>query len=400
MKIAYLDLIGGASGDMLLGSLLDSGLSLNSLEASLKKLPIADFTLRVEHGRRGGLHGTTVQVQIDKDVSYGWEEFRSLLNTSGLSPVVRGRAVEVFGRLEEAERRAHRVAPGMESPRPHELGSTDTIIDVVGVLIGLELLGVSEVYCSAIPAGAGSIFSEHGALPAAAPVTMQLVAMAGAPIRPTDHQGEMVTPTGAALLTTIASFQKPVLELQSVGYGLGSRDFPSIPNAVALWLGGDPLDEEGQLCLLETNIDDMNPQIYGFLREELQGLGAKDIWITPIQMKKDRPGVVLSVLIPKSIERTAVDIIFKETTTLGIRRRDVDRYALERVLVEIDTTLGRVPVKVKYLGSKPLAVMPEYEACLSISRNLGVPLRRVMRQIETEAEQLLIGHGDEQLMSQ
>ena len=394
MKLAYLDLIGGASGDMLLGALLDSGLLINNLEAELKKLPIPDFVLKVEDGHRGGLHGTSVQVQIDEDVRYDWEGFRTVLEASELSPAVRTKAFEVFRRLEEAERRAHRVGPGMESPRPQELGSTDTIIDVLGVLIGLEILGVSEVYCSAIPVGVGSIASEHGVLPAAAPVTMELAAMVGAPLRPTDHRGEMVTPTGTALLTTIASFQKPVFELQSVGYGLGSRDPSSVPNAVGLWLGEHTCAEREELCLLETNIDDMNPQVYGFVRDKLQVLGAKDVWITPIQMKKDRPGVTLSVLISKSIERTAVDIIFKETTTLGIRRREVDRYALERTSIEIDTTLGRFPVKVKYLSGKPWAIMPEYEACLKASKDLGLPLRRVMRQIETEAEQLLITQDD------
>ena len=213
--------------------------------------------------------------------------------------------------------------------------------------------------------------------------------MAGAPVRPSEQRGETVTPTGAALLTTLASFHRPTMNVERVGYGLGTRDPAGVPNVVALWLGeGGPADREG-LVLLETNIDDMNPQVYGHVQEMLLELGALDVWLSPIQMKKGRPGVLLSVLTSDTLERKAVDILLRETTTLGIRTRRVSRHAARREVREVETSLGRVPVKVKYLEGRPVAAAPEYEACRALARARGLPLQTVLRVVEAEARGLL-----------
>jgi len=200
-----------------------------------------------------------------------------------------------------------------------------------------------------------------------------------------------VTPTGAALLTVLASFRRPTLNVRRVGYGLGTRDPVAVPNVVALWLGEDVQAGEDELVLLETNIDDMNPQVYGHVQEMLQELGARDVWLSPIQMKKGRPGVLLSVLAPAVLEREAVDLLLRETTTLGVRTRRVSRHVAQREMREVETSLGRVPVKVKYLEGRPVAAVPEYEACRSIARARGIPLQTVVRVVEAEARRLLQG---------
>ena len=390
-RVGYLDLVGGASGDMLLGALLDAGLPQERLEEELGKLPVDGFTLEVSRGQRGGVSGAHVRVVIDADSVHTWADFAGAIECSTLSASTKAKALGVFRRLEEAERRAHRIAPEEASPHLHELGSLDTLVDVVGVVAGLEALGVTEVYASPFPLGSGAAASQHGAIPAAAPATLELAAMAGAPVRPAGHEGETVTPTGAALLTTLASFRRPTLNVQRVGYGLGTRDPASAPNVVALWLGEEVQADQEGLALLETNIDDMNPQVYGHVQEMLLELGALDVWLTPIQMKKGRPGVLLSVLAPDVLEREAVEFLLRETTTLGVRTRRVSRHTAQREVREVETSLGRVAVKVKYLEGRPVSAAPEYEACRALARARGIPLQTVLREVEAEARSLLQG---------
>ena len=215
--------------------------------------------------------------------------------------------------------------------------------------------------------------------------------MAGAPVRPAGQEGETVTPTGAALLTSLASFRRPTLNVERVGYGLGPRDPAGVPNVVALWLGEEVRADKDDLVLLETNIDDMSPQVYGHVQEMLLELGVRDVWLTPIQMKKGRPGVLLSVLAPEVLERETVALLLGETTTLGVRTRRVSRYVAEREVREVETSLGRVAVKVKYLDGRAVATAPEYEACRALARAKGIPLQTVMRVVETEARSLLWG---------
>lgn len=398
MRVGYIHMIGGASGDMLLGALLDAGLSPADLEAELTKLPVPGCAIAARRDHRGGLPGVHVTLDTGgadaESVRMGWQDFADAIAGSGLAPTVVERSLRVLRLLEEAERSVHGAEPGDPSPHPHELGTLDTLIDVVGTVAGLELLGVERLYSGPIPMGSGVIKAAHGPLPASAPATMALAAMANAPVTPPPHgyTGELVTPTGAALVTALASFERPAMRLERVGYGLGTRNPESFPNAVALWLGEvDGAPVRRQVTLLETNIDDASPQLIGYAQERLFEMGALDVWHTPIQMKKNRPGTLLSVLVPALLEAEAVAVLLRETTTLGVRRREVERYEAERELRDVRTEFGPVAVKVKLLDGRPVAAAPEYDACRAIAVERGLPLQEVLARVTQAArEQLLV----------
>ena len=399
MRVGYIHMIGGASGDMLLGALLDAGLSPGDLETELMKLPVPGCAIAARRDRRGGLPGIHVTLDTGgataEAVRMGWQDFADAIANSNLSPTVADRSLRVLRLLEDAERSVHGAAPGDPSPHPHELGTLDTLIDIVGTVAGLELLGIERLYSGPIPMGSGVIKAAHGPLPAAAPATMALATMAKAPVTPppNGYTGELVTPTGAALVTGLASFERPDMRLERVGYGLGTRDPESFPNAVALWVGeADDAPVRREVTLLETNIDDASPQLLGFAQERLFELGALDVWHTPIQMKKNRPGTLLSALVPASLEAQAVSLLLRETTTLGVRRRVVERYEAEREMREVHTEFGPVLVKTKLLDGRPIAASPEYEACRAIALEHGLPLQDVLARVTQAArEQLFAG---------
>ncbi len=397
MRVGYIHMIGGASGDMLLGSLLDAGLSPTDLEAELMKLPVPGCAIAARRDHRGGLPGVHVTLDTGgasaEAVRMDWPDFADAIARSGLAPAIADRSLRVLRLLEEAERSVHGAAPDDPSPHPHELGTLDTLIDVVGTVAGLELLGVERLYAGPIPMGSGVIKAAHGPLPASAPATMALAAMANAPVTPPPHgyTGELVTPTGAALVTGLASFERPMMRLERVGYGLGTRNPESFPNAVALWLGEtEDAPVRRGITLLETNIDDASPQILGYAQERLFDIGALDVWHAPIQMKKNRPGVLFSVLVPASLEAEAVALLMRETTTLGVRRRDVERYEAEREMREVLTEFGPVPVKVKALDGRPVAAAPEYDACRAIALEQGLPLQEVLARVTQAAREQLL----------
>ena len=398
MRVGYIHMIGGASGDMLLGALLDAGLKLDDLQSELAKLPIPNCNIVARQDRRGGLQGLHVTLQTSageaESVRMGWSDFASIISNSSLSSTVAQRSLAVLQRLEEAERKVHRSGVGDTSPHPHELGTLDTLIDVVGTVAGLELLGVERLYASPIPMGSGVFNAAHGPLPAAAPATMELAAMVKAPVTtpPNGYTGELVTPTGAALITELAEFTQPTMQLAHVGYGLGTRNPEHYPNAVALWVGEvESTEIANGLTMLETNMDDINPQILGYIQEQLFAMGALDVWNTPIQMKKNRPGVVLSMLVPESLETQAVALLFRETSTLGVRRRDVQRHVAAREMREVETKVGRVPVKVKFLEGVIVAVTPEYDACRLIALEKEIPLQEVLALVTHAGRQQLMG---------
>ena len=379
---------------MLLGALLDVGLDLDTVVANLSSLSVNGYELTAEPGTRGAVHGTRLGVKLDDEGGRrrGWDEFFSCIESSGFSSDVKSAAAGVFSALMEGEARAHRT--GDHHDMPHELGTVDTLVDVLGVLSGLETLGVERVFCSAFPAGRGVVKTQHGMLPVPALATMEIFAAAGALLRtvgPDFPEGEAVTPTGAALLTQIASFEPVDITVERVGYGLGGRDTPGNPNVTAIWLGESASPETagqgitGGLALLETNIDDMSGEMFGFIQERLFDEGARDVWMTAIQMKKNRPGVLLSALVPDEIKDAAAKLILTETSTLGVRVRPVERYEAEREVVTIKTSLGDVPVKVKRLSGEFVDVAPEYEACREIARKEDLPLLEVMNRIKAEA---------------
>ena len=380
---------------MVLGSIVDAGVPVADLEKEVHKLGIEGFRLTAERAQRGGVRGTLVSVDLDEDARRGlrWRDFAAMIDGSTLEPAVAERSRATLRRLAEAEAVVHGTA--VDETQLHELGSLDTIVDIVGSVIGLEMLRVERVYSSPLPSGSGTVKSEHGLLPVPAPATAALLAMASAPVVPAPNNatetGEMVTPTGAAILTTLATFRQPSLTLDRVGYGLGSRESRHYPNALALWLG----EEAGAAhttdnTLIETNVDDMGGHLMGYLHERLFEMGAKDVWFTPIQMKKNRPGTMISVIVPSEMEPRAIELIMRESSTLGVRVRPIARYEAERQVVEVDTSLGKVDVKVKKVDGREVGVTPEYESCRRIALEKDLSLKDVYRVVQREAEEALL----------
>ena len=397
MSSAYFQCIGGASGDMILGALLDAGLALGDLQGALGALDVSGYALEARRARRGGLEGTHLVVQLDDEGnrSHTIQDFVDIVEASGLSEGVVRRSCAVFRRLAEAEARVHGGEPG--EAHLHELGTLDTLVDVVGGVAGLEMLGVERVYCSAFPSGSGVIRSEHGLLPVPAPATAALFAIANAPVAAppgnAHNTGEMVTPTGAAILTTLAEFSHPQIGVKNVGYGLGTRDAAQYPNALALWVGEEQAAgaRSTGTTLIETNIDDMNGELLGYVQERLLAAGARDVWFTPIQMKKNRPAVMLSAIVSADREGDAIELIMRETTTLGARVRPLERVEAEREVVKIDTSLGSVRVKVKRLDGRAVSVAPEYEDARRAALERGVALQRAYGVIQREGEGRFLG---------
>ena len=392
MTIAYFDLIGGASGDMTLGALADAGLDMAALESALATLPVRGYRLEAERVRRGALSATRVRVHITRRSKQPrtLDDLLAIVRAGKLPKRVREQSSAIFRRLAEVEAKVHDVP--LSKVHFHELGAVDTVVDVVGACMGLHLLGVDEVYASPLPLGHGLIRSDDGPLPLPAPATLALAARAKAPLRPDDGtMGETVTPTGAAILTTLARFERPAMRLERVGYGAGGRDTPERPNVLAVWLG-QRVESVGEtpLALLETNIDDMDPRIYGHLMERLLEAGARDVWYTPIQMKKGRPATMVSVLATPDMEGALVGLLLRETTTLGVRVRDVRRHEAQRESVTLKTSLGDVPVKVKRIEGKAVGATPEYDVCRRIAREKGMPLVDVLRRVQREAEQQVV----------
>ena len=390
-RIAYLDCFSGISGDMLLGALLDASLPLDDLSSELAKLGVEGWSLRAEHARRGALAATKAHVDLAETPQphRRLPDVLAIIEGSALPAADRTRAGDVFRRLAKAEAQVHGVSP--DEIDFHEVGALDAIVDVTGAVVGLRLLGIERLYCSPLPAGGGTVRAAHGRLPAPAPATLALLAAAGAPIADasSDRPMELVTPTGAAIVTTLARFERPPMTLRTVGYGAGGRDPEGWPNALRIWIGDAIEPARPAMLLVETNIDDMNPEIYGYVQERLFAVGAADVWFQPIQMKKNRPGVMLSVLCSADREHDITDVLLRETSTLGVRVSTVSRHEAQREAFEFESSLGPAAVKVKRLPGQPPRVAPEYEACRRIAEARGLPLAEVYRVIEREASALL-----------
>ncbi|MCH7641765.1 MAG: nickel pincer cofactor biosynthesis protein LarC [Chloroflexi bacterium] len=393
MKTAYIDMIGGVSGDMLLGALVDAGLPIDELRSELSGMDVRGYTLRAERVSRGALNCTLVHVDLDDEGlrRRGWDELSGTIESSRLPDEVRSKAIEVLDRLTAAESVVHGV--DRHHLTPHELGTVDTLVDIVGVIAGFRLLGVQHIAAGPFPAGTGFVMSDHGRIPGIAPATAQIYAAAGAPVRSASEwgpKGETVTPSGAALVTSIASFKPIDIRVNQISYGAGSRNPEDYPNAVGLWLGEMPATSalrspDAGLSLLETNIDDMGGELFGYVQERLLEAGALDVWMTPIQMKKNRPAVLLSALVKEGDADSAANVILRETSTLGVRRRSVERYTADREIVEVDTTLGVARVKIKRVDGEVAGVAPEYEDCRTLALKHGLTLAEVMRRVADEA---------------
>ncbi len=403
MKAAYIQSIGGASGDMLLGALLDLGLPLEILREELARLNLGGYELSATPDTRCEVRGTQLTVSL----SEGGNRYLSpraqldIVAASPLSEGVKAPATQVLNALWQAESRVHGEAPA--TLELEELGTVDTLVDVVGFAIGLEQMGIAQVYAAPLLLGAATPPRWPGGYANPAPATLELIAMVGAPVGPELplHQGagELTTPTGAAIITALARFERPALTVTANGVGLGSKDPAGFPNIVRIWLGelaespaSAPVAQfQTGLVLLETNLDDVTGETLGYTQERLFVLGALDVWHTSIQMKKNRPGVILSALLPQCLEAAAVELILRETPTLGVRRRSVERYVARRETVHMETAAGTIRVKVKSLAGEAIAAAPEYEDCRRIALETGQPLLEVYRQAEVAArEQLMI----------
>ena len=392
-RIAYFDCYSGISGDMTLGALVDAGLSVELLQNELSKLNLEGWTLRAERVVRYGIAGTQLQVQTSEQHTHRrLSDITQLLEASALDDDVRRSALAIFTRLADAEAAVHGTS--REGVHFHEVGAVDAIVDIVGTVAGLKLLGVQRVYASALPLGSGWINTAHGRLPVPGPAVLQLLGAVHAPLLADDTPFELVTPTGAALLAELALFQRPSFSIAATGYGFGTRDIGRI-NALRILLGDhlssttastpEPPSERitgDRVVLLHTNIDDQSPEQLAFVAERLLEGGALDVWWTPIGMKKGRSATMLSVLIRPADETMAVEIVFRETTTLGIRRQSIERWVCERAVRTVTTPWGMVRIKEQRRHGVILGVMPEYEDCARIARERGIALRDVYATVQ------------------
>ncbi len=390
MRIAYFDCIGGASGDMLLGALIDAGADVEELRGRLAALRLNDFELATRRVVKNGFSAAKVDVIVSDDVpERHLAEIEAIVAGSDLAPAIKGQAIAIFRRMAEVEAGIHGTT--LEHVHLHELGGVDTIVDVVGVLLALDVLGIEKVYASPLPMGRGFIRGAHGQIPLPAPATVAL--LKGVPIVGSEIEKELVTPTGAALLSSLAAGFGPIppMTLAAVGYGAGGRDLP-IPNLVRLLLGDQATPAHlgmESVVILETNIDDMNPQVYDHVMARLFKAGALDVFLTSIQMKKNRPGILLRVIARPGDTGPLTDILLAETSTLGVRQQIMSRVSLRREIRTVETPYGAVRVKIAAFGDGLRRAAPEYDDCRRLAEQQDVPLRDVYRAAERAAEQMI-----------
>ena len=392
MRIGYFDCFAGASGDMILGALLDAGVPLGDLQDALRGLPLDGYHLAVERVRRGPIAATKLNVVVDAEPADLPERNLSaildILARSTLPAPVIERAGDVFRALAEAEAQVHGVTP--DEIHFHEVGAIDAIVDITGAIAGLHLLGLDQIYASPLPPGGGTVWSRHGRLPVPAPATVALLAQAGAPFGPNPVEPcsyELVTPTGAAILTTVAKFQRPSVFLSRVGYGAGGRNPDQFPNVLRFWIGETvAAPVTGSLIILETNLDNVSAEILGYTFERLFEAGALDVWFSSIQMKKNRPGTLVNVIGPAHLEPELVSVLIRETPTLGVRVRPFRRHEANRQVCSFTSSLGPAEVKLKILDGTIAGLNPEYESARALAASHNLPLTLVYDRLRAEAE--------------
>jgi pyridinium-3,5-bisthiocarboxylic acid mononucleotide nickel chelatase len=383
---AYFDCFAGIAGDMVLGALLDAGGSADALRAGLAGVPLDPFELEVAAVERGGIGATQVTVRAGGPATArAWGSLRGTLAEADLPAPVRERALQTFARLAEAEARVHRRPP--EEVHFHEVGAVDAVVDVVGAALLLHDLGVTEVWASPVATGSGLQRGEHGVLPVPAPAVLEL--LRGAPVHAGGVAAELTTPTGAAILAASATRfgELPPMRVARVGHGAGSRRHHELPNLLRVILGervADAAGGDGGL-LLEANIDDMTPELAPWVLERLFEAGAADVWFTPIHMKRGRPGITLSVLCAPGTEAAVRALLWRETSTLGVRGLPVRKWMLERRVVEVELPGGKVRVKLGLDAGRVVNVAPEYADCARLAEQTGRPLKDVMARAQAAA---------------
>ena len=388
MRILYFDCIAGISGDMALGALIDAGADLEAIRAGLTALPIEPFDLDVEPTETGGLGATKVGVRASTvGVIRTYASIRALLDRAEIPLDAKAMAQRIFRRLAEAEAMVHRRE--LEQVTFHEVGAVDSIVDIVGTTLALASLEVDRVFSSAVPTGLGMVKTEHGSLPIPAPAVVEL--LRGAPMYSRNVPVELVTPTGAAILASLVEGfgELPGMRIELVGYGAGSARL-DFPNVLRVLIGEEDREANagaavaeapaGSELVLETNIDDLNPELYGYVLERLFAAGAQDAWLTPIVMKKGRPAVTISVLVSPARRNAVSQVLFREAGTLGIRTSVVEKQVLEREWIEVATRHGMVRVKIGRQQGQVVTVAPEFEDCAQAAREAGVPARDVYEE--------------------
>ena len=363
---------------MILGALVAAGVDPDRLRAQLSLLGVEGFSVSFETVNKSGLSANYARVETAHEHKHRHlSDIRKIIDDSQLSDDVKQRSIAIFTRLAEAEARVHNEP--IEHVHFHEVGALDAIVDVVGAAICFEMLAIERFVCSPIHVGSGTVEMAHGRFPVPPPAVAEL--LKGVPFYSTDLKGELLTPTGAAIITTVCKDFGPIpqLRLEGTGYGAGTRDYENFPNVLRVMIGeSDASDQTEQtLWMLETNVDDVSPQIIGHVMDRAFTLGARDCYFTPIQMKKNRPGVLLSILCDPEKKTAMTDLLFMETTTIGVRSYQVNRRALDRQIVRVETFYGPIDVKVARLNGRVVNAMPEFDQCRQAAERKGVALREV-----------------------
>ena len=381
MTIAYFDCFAGISGDMTLGALIDAGADRALVDAAVEAMRLGDeVKIDVRREARGHLGGTRVSVEVHERAARTVPSLRRVVEDADLPENVKRPALDAINRLAKAEARIHDLPE--EKLHLHELGGADTLVDLVGAFWLLQNLDVTQVYASPLPSPRG----KKGEMPLPAPASLRVLEGTGATFEEAEGGQELVTPTGAVILATSARFERPAMSLDSIGYGIGARETPG--NALAVWIGEEMRSQTG-ITVIETNLDDMAPNLLAALCEDLMAAGALDVTVTPALMKKGRSGHIVSVMSTPELVAGLTDHLLRHSTTLGVRIQTMQRVLAQRRIVEVKTPLGSARVKVKELGGKPVDVAPEYEDCRRIARESGREVREVMRLVADTARREL-----------
>jgi pyridinium-3,5-bisthiocarboxylic acid mononucleotide nickel chelatase len=390
VRAVHFDCPSGASGDMILGALVDAGASIDALRTELKKLALPGWEISAREVRRGAFRATKVDVEIDPGAHREHRHLAdivTILRASALAAAVTEQAERIFTRLAEAEARVH--GSSRDEVHFHEVGAVDAIIDVTGAAVALALLGAQRVSASALPIGGGFVDGAHGRIPIPGPGTAEL--LRGFPVVDTGVRSELVTPTGAAIITTLAdrpAGRMPSMTIASVGYGAGTRELPDTPNVLRCFVGETEAAGE-TIAQVETTIDDMSPQLYEPLMDRLFAVGAVDVFLTPVVMKRSRPGTVLTALCPPERVAEVSRALFEESSTIGVRWSIRERATLPREIVTLATSYGGIAFKVSRLAGRVVTVTPEFADVARIAREKSLPVREVLEQARAEARRLL-----------
>ena len=388
MKIAYFDCFSGISGDMTVGALLNAGLKIETLEKELKKLGLSGYQLEVNKVAKKGISATKFNVKIkEKGVERRFKDILTILEKSKLDEEIKKKTKKIFFNIAQAESKIHQKE--IDKIHFHEIGGLDSIIDITSAVIGIKTLGIEEIHSSALPVGGGFIKCAHGIIPVPAPATLEL--LKNIPTYSGGIESEMITPTGAGIISTLASSfgERPLMKVERTGYGAGEKEF-NIPNLLRVSIGEKILKDKNlkdsyvsdEAALIETNIDDMNPELYDYIMDQLFSQGALDVFLTPIQMKKNRPAHMLSIIVYEQNLKEILEVLFSESTTLGVRIREIKRLRLAQQNFIAETKYGKIRVKAGMFKEEIKNIAPEYEDCKKMAKQHKVPLKEVYEEVK------------------